>query len=430
MRPDVIAQQPADKRLTRLAAITMLASMALLLQSYALVKLAFIALFLAAVLVNVVLGRTRVVVYPRLLRFYLWVAFAGAAWGLVGFLRAANFAAGTLDSMKLYVVWSAAFAVLYTLLRAEPSLSVVHRAMVAAGILIPVVNLVGLSDQLSGLGLLPASVRQELNMEIGFGDGYIQYGSENLRAMFVVAPYLVALQFRADTARKGSRLTRLALVLSLVLVAISGRRALWLVVALAPVVILLLSVASGALGRLRPLGRRLLLAWAASGVVGMGLLLALPEDGIELATLARLRQAFSAQDERALQAPHLIDGFGRMPLLGSGFGGYADYQRSDEAPWKYELTYHTMLFNLGALGTGLLVGLYGLCLLRVVRILRSHPEGSAIPFGLVVGVLSLFAGAYTNPYFGGFEALFFAGLLPYLATFEQGFELGEGRPDA
>jgi hypothetical protein len=31
-------------------------------------------------------------------------------------------------------------------------------------------------------------------------------------------------------------------------------------------------------------------------------------------------------------------------------------------------------------------------------------------------------GTYTNPYFGGFDTLFFIGFLPYLSTFRNGFD--------
>ena len=44
---------------------------------------------------------------------------------------------------------------------------------------------------------------------------------------------------------------------------------------------------------------------------------------------------------------------------------------------------------------------------------------------LLVAFCSLLIGAYSNRYFGSFDLLFFAGLLPYLATFNHGFQ-----PDA
>ena len=88
----------------------------------------------------------------------------------------------------------------------------------------------------------------------------------------------------------------------------------------------------------------------------------------------------------------------------------------------YELTYYQMLFNLGAVGMTVLGALFAVYLTAVVRLLRQFKDGSAIPFALLVGFCSLVVGAYADPYFGGFDSLFFAGLLPYLSTFQHGFE--------
>src|SRR5260370_17389633 len=116
-----------------------------------------------------------------------------------------------------------------------------HTAVVMAGILVPFINFVAPYDPLNGGGLISEGIRQELNLEIGFGDGYIQISSENIIAMFVIVPYLLSLQFRADSGKSNSLLTKLALALSLVFVVVSGRRALWLFFALTPFPILLLS---------------------------------------------------------------------------------------------------------------------------------------------------------------------------------------------
>src|SRR5207244_3254495 len=126
--------------------------------------------------------------------------------------------------------------------------------------------------------------------------------------------------------------------------------------------------------------------------------------------------------ERTIQKPYLMAGFARAPLLGSGFGAYAGYLRSEERPWTYELTYHRLLFNVGLVGLAVLGALFFTYFVLVFRLLGRFREGSAIPFGLVVGFCSLLIGAYSNPYFGSFDYLFYLGFLPYLSTFRAGFD--------
>jgi O-antigen ligase len=259
-------------------------------------------------------------------------------------------------------------------------------------------------------------------MQIGIMDGFVQITSQNIGAMFLVAPYLLSLQFRADAGKSNSMLTKLALVMSLIFVAVSGRRALWLVVALTPFTILMLSRLTGSHSLMKAGGRRILLGCAAAGVVGLSALFILPESALDIGAIGHLRQAFSSEDERTIQGPYLIRAFMESPVLGSGFGGYVDYRRSERRPWTYELTYQKLLFNMGIVGTAYLLSLFSLYFLHVIRVLRRFKDGSAIPFGLLVAFCSLLVGACSDPYFGSFDFLFFAGLLPCLSTFQCGFD--------
>jgi hypothetical protein len=210
------------------SAVMFIVSMATLVQSYLAIKLFFLAIFLVTFLVNIYLFRTRIAVYPRLVWFYARIGLAGIVWAIVGLLHPTNYARASFDALRLYVAWSVAFVVLFTLLRAISSLQVMHTAMVVAGILISVINIVGVYDELTGTGLISETVRQELSMQLGFVDGF-KVTSPNIAALFVITPYLLSLQFRADAGKLNSLLAKLALVVSLIVVALSGRRALWVV---------------------------------------------------------------------------------------------------------------------------------------------------------------------------------------------------------
>ena len=193
--------------------------------------------------------------------------------------------------------------------------------------------------------------------------------------------------------------------------------------ALTPCTVLLLSKLTDSQVR----ARRFLFAWSAASVIGLSTLILIPEGAIDIGSVTRFQQAFSSDDERTIQKPYLIQGFLKSPVFGSGFGASAGYTRDDlpdvpSRPWAYELTYHQMLFNLGTVGVTVLGTLFAVYLAAVVRLLRQFKDGSAIPFGLFIAFFSLLAGAYSNPYLGGFDSLFFVGLLAYLSTFQHGFD--------
>jgi len=113
--------------------------------------------------------------------------------------------------------------------------------------------------------------------------------------------------------------------------------------------------------------------------------------------------------------------------VGAGLGAYAGYPRNEDRPWTYELTYHQMLFNMGALGVGLIASLFLAYFALVVRLIRSFPDHAAVPFALLLAVISLLIGSYSNPYVRSFDFLFFVGLLPFMSTFTQGFGQGIAR---
>lgn len=403
-----------------LPAFLLITSMAVLIQSYVFVKVAFLVLFLGAALLS--WGRRQtLMIHPPLLVFYLATIVLGIAAALVGLFRPGNFTTGILEALRLYCVWSVAFFVLYTLLRNLPSLELFHAAMVAAGIGVAAMNLLGLADTALGWGIIPESVRTELDLGIGLRDGFWQITSHNIGTLFLVVPYLMARLLRGD-AQGRSWPSILALILSLATAAASGRRALWLVVALAPATILGLALLTASHGALRRGGRRLLWLYTGAGAVAVVVLASLPRDLPDIGPLGHLQAAFSSVDERTIQKPYLIEAFEDAPFLGSGFGGVARYLRNFERPWTgYELTYYQMLFNLGAVGFSLMALLFGGYFLLCVRQVRRTPRGSAIPFALLVAYCSFLLGAYSNRYFGSFDLLFFVGILPYLATFRAGF---------
>jgi hypothetical protein len=402
----------------RWAFVALVVAVGTFVQAFTALKLAPLALFVGCAIADAAWAQ-RPTYRPALLLFYLALAALGMVWALIGLLEPGNYREGATDAIRLYVLWSLAFLTVYALLRARPSLAAVHRGLVLAGLAIAAVNLTAVLDLLLGLGLVPESVRQPMELYVGVKDGYLQINSNNIGALFVVVPYLATLHIRRDG--RPDRWATLALVVAGAVALLSGRRALWLALALLPPLWLVLGACSGQ-GRLVR-ARRALLAYSVAVAFGAGVLLTLP-DTVSTGSpqLDHVRDAFGAEDERSRQAPFLLARFADAPVLGTGFGAFAGYARSDDRPWNYELTYHKLLMNLGLVGTALLVAIMAGTTATVCTRLRRYRAGSGVPFALLVAVCALCIGAYSNPYFGSFDYLFFVGLLPYLASFRHGWE--------
>lgn len=387
-------------------------------RSYVMLKLGLLAIYMAAQ-ARLVWLRKRLTLPPRILAFYCTVGVAGVLWGLIGVVNRGALA-GIQDNFRLWCIWSFAFVMLFSLLRNQPSLRRVHQSVVLSGILIALLNFAGLLDSYVGTEMFGYETRKELDMWIGFHDGYIQITSHNIGSLFFITAYLAAFHMRRDTQMLVTGWSRISLGLTLVIALLSGRRALWLCLLLIPFLLLGTAWITRSAQRLHQGPRRLMIGLVVAIFVLVPMAV-VASRSFDNASLTHLMAAFSAEDERSIQMGYLIDGFLAHPVMGSGFGGILPYLRSYESPWLYELTYFQMLYNFGLVGMiGFLVVL--ITYLRfALRTIRKDPINSAIPFSILVGLLSFLVGVHSNPYLGSFDFLVILGFLPYLASFCRNF---------
>ena len=404
----------ATSRSTAVAGILFIAGSATFVQVFIGLKLALLGVFFVAALVEALL-RQRRLLYPQLVWFYVVVGILGLAWALVGLWRPANYFMGVTDALRLYVGWSVAFVVIFSLLRATTHLRIIHSGLIWGGLLIALVNGVGIADQLLGWGLVGTQVREAMYLSIGILEGYARINSINIGPLFLIVPYLLTLLFVPERRFGHPTLSLFTLFVCLALVAASGRRALWLVVVLTPFTVLAVSLLTRAFW-LVPKGRRYALALCCAATSFAPLAISAMPGAEDAAVVEHVADAFSAEDERSIQSGYLISGWSRVPLIGSGFGAYAGYKRNELRPWSYELTYHRMLYNMGLIGTTVLIALFVFYFASVIHTARRDPDLAPSATAMVVGLLSLLMGAYSNPYLGSFDYLFLLGLLPYLAT--------------
>lgn len=107
---------------------------------------------------------------------------------------------------------------------------------------------------------------------------------------------------------------------------------------------------------------------------------------------------------RITQSIALFNEWQKHPLIGNGFGSYADFNSSSSAPYSYELTYLGLLMKLG------LVGFLTLFLLFAYHI-NYTKELSNKRMCNFFGILSILAVSFTNPYLINFVGLGFISML-------------------
>lgn len=118
---------------------------------------------------------------------------------------------------------------------------------------------------------------------------------------------------------------------------------------------------------------------------------------------------FSQNDSnlvRVYQFRALYEGIANAPLFGSGAGAAAEYSRSSEQPWAYELSYVAFMFHYGILG--FLIYLSGIIyiLVSLLKICKDKIVSRDIKVFIVsflTGFVAFLVANSTNPYLGKFD---------------------------
>jgi len=207
----------------------------------------------------------------------------------------------------------------------------------------------------------------------------------------------------------------LAVLLGLTSVALSGRRALFLVTLFAPALTLLF-LSFQPIAQRRSTGKALVRVTAGVVLAVVVLIFCLNASyGIGLTGITdRLSVGFDfspttadqGANERRKQFHVLFTEWKENPKFGAGHGSPAYGSiRSGKSPWSYELYYMALLYQTGLLGVAAYAaGLFWIYWMGV-RVIRSGGYMSALMVAALVGMSSILIANATNPYLDGFDAM-------------------------
>lgn len=360
-------------------------------------------------LASILIAEKRLHISKRILIFYGSIIAMGIVWSLIGLVQA-NPTQAIQQAIRLYVFWSLLIPVVIIYTRYFDPLMVIHRGVLCAGLLTATITLSFIASRYIGISLFPTWFEEAMLLRVGFHDGYVQVVSHNIGMLLFVVPYLFITLLHTDSRSEHRILVIAIFVLTLITAFLSGRRALWLSIAMMPYIMLGFCLITGRMSHIK------------SSKIVIPFLLILPFFAITAPllllqedTLLYLTSAFSEEDERSIQATFLINGFLDNFFWGTGFGGNAGYLRSDISPWLYEMTYHQVLFNFGLVGAVLFVTLALYMFYGTFQKMMSDPGRTQGALPILCGISGVLIGSYSNPYLGSFDYLIVLGFLPLLA---------------
>lgn len=327
-------------------------------------------------------------------RFLLLYLVYSLGTSIHGFLR------GNPDTYQLFRLNVIYFIMLYFFILSVKNMDDfmdVLRTCCWAVILISVYTLLFFA-QTTGIIHLPFFIYLDDTSGAMVHSGYVHITNMNMSMMLFLFP-VVLFCIGAEKIKKDpgfDRLVKIAVILSMIVMMLSGRRIIWIVL-------------FGAIGlyiffrtekkKRRKLGKTLLIILA---VVAVFYILS-KRFGINIEGFVdRFLEAFRDRDNygrenvRWEQLEALWRGFLKYPVFGSGAGvGVEDVVRGVGNTSSYELSYAVILYNAGIVG----FLFYAWSLLTVLKKLYIFGKKDRISQALFFGLLFGLIANATNPYF-------------------------------
>lgn len=334
-------------------------------------------------------------------------ALGFSAFGLVSvYAGVLAGAPGALAMANVYVTWPLVYTLLVAGAGYDGVLRSLSRVLVLSAAAISAYSIIYV---LWEAGWWPDALYYAVDQgqAIGFHGTYIEFNLYSISSLLFLVPYLVGALFvySREAAPVSRPLLWATAVVSLTTVLLTGRRALLVLVPMAPMFALMFRAwLTPAFKRSsRRMVRR---AWWAALALGVGLVVlvtafgALAPAGFAdmVASGFRFNTDPVAMTRRG-QFLALLAGWMDQPLFGSGHGAPAPgVIRSTETPWSYELTYVALLYHTGLVGAALYGAGVAWIFLASRRIARAGwPEAPSL-IAVLVGTASFLVANATNPY--------------------------------
>ncbi|TDS13697.1 O-antigen ligase family protein [Sphingobacterium paludis] len=368
-------------------------------------------IILAVAGLSVIVLTKTVTIHRSVFILYLLLIFFGIFYTFVGLINHPMQIGNVLKASTVTVIWPFFFLFLMPLFSQwEDIMKPINKTLIYSVLFIGVYMLFA---ALAYLRILPIPVELFFNTKLVEGkyDASVQLFDPSITSLMYLLPFLICYLLLKQGKQEGNSVFILlaGLLVGLIAMVVSGRRALILNVLLAPVLLVLFltfkpSTVSASLRKSLITNIALMI-----GAVFVLMLLLIQTQILNFdALLDSFLQGFDTQrDEssrvRGSQSVGLIQSFFDYPIFGSGLGTSSQYViRSYDTPWIYELSYLAMLYQTGLSGI-IYYSTMLICIVYFAVSLISKGEISLLPH--LIGLLCFLVANASNPYLAAFDHL-------------------------
>lgn len=245
-------------------------------------------------------------------------------------------------------------------------------------------------------------------------DTYVRrFQLPNVNSILFLLPFFISSLF-FPRQRSGKLQILLVVLFTLLLAVIAGRRGLLVSMIAGPVIAFTLTINRSRRGvRSKEASRWwfLIIALVISSFLYFTFEWVGTQDSVKLLNSIYNFSENEGNLERVYQFQSLTRGILENPLFGQGGGAAADYLRSSEQPWTYELSYIAIIFQYGLLGFLLYTLGIAFLLFHLIDTIKKNGRSSFEYYCLSAFIAFLIANA-TNPYIFEFDSMWIM-FLPY-----------------
>lgn len=381
-------------------------------QSFAYIKAPFLLIAIIMIFFGILVKRYTINNF-LFLAYYVFFTFFTITWSFIGTLQGGD-AQGIVESIRVYVIFMWIWAILTIYISNKNYEKQIDRIFVFSAIGISFLCFLTIIDAMYDLSLFSEFIKDEMLLEVGIHEGYVQLNNVNVGMFCFIIPYITSRLITGVEENRG--MLRISLIISLIALILASRRIIMALFFLVPAMVYLISAVTDSNSRI--IGKNVAKFY---GLILFSAFVFIFSyyyyDQLMFENyLLRIKEIFTTDNDSPRQLQHisLLNGFYENPILGSGFGGLTDSIRSDERPWTYELTYQKLLFNSGLLGILLLSSFYIFYIFSVFKKIRNSSVHKSIYISLLVGFFCVLIATASNPYLSSFDFIFALSIIPLI----------------
>ena len=148
-----------------------------------------------------------------------------------------------MESLRVYVGYMAIYCALTIYVSNIDFQSHTDGIVIAGGLGIGLVALVTLVDQVFQMDLIPQFIKDEMFLQVGLHDGYVQINNVNIGMLTFILPYLLSRLMLSERKDRHALVT-LGLIVSMAAALIASRRVVMVLIFITPLLIFTISILS------------------------------------------------------------------------------------------------------------------------------------------------------------------------------------------